>query len=108
MQLKIIDKKEQKLLSRLEVKAQIGFSGEATPSGDKVKQEVAKAVGKDVKLVVLKNIYTNFGEACAEVFAYVYDDAKKLDELEITHKKSKNGEKKTSESKEEVKAEEKK
>ena len=89
MNLEIIEKKEQKLLSRLEINAKISFSGGATPSNDDVKAEISKAVGKDAKLVVIKNIYTKYGDASADVLAYVYDDEKKLDELEKTHKKAK-------------------
>ena len=58
MKLNILDKKEQKLLSRTEVKGKLEFDKEATPSNDAVKEEIAKGVGKDAKLVVVKSIYT--------------------------------------------------
>jgi len=89
MDLEIKEKKEQKLLARLEIKAKISFSANATPSNDDVKAAIAKEVGKDAKLVVVKHIYTKFGDASADVFAYVYDNDKKLDELENKHKKPK-------------------
>ena len=94
MQLEITDKKEQKLLSRVEVKGIVKFDGSATPSNDKVKEAIAKNVGKDMKLVVVKNIYTSYGASSADVTAYVYDDEKKLKELEEKHKKVKKVEKK--------------
>jgi|TARA_Y100000310_G_C20434543_1_gene693107 ribosomal protein S24E len=97
MKLEIIEKKEQKLLSRLEVKARTGFEGSATPSNDDVKAAIAKETGKDVKLVVVQNIYTDFGTASATIFAHVYDNEEKLNELEITHKKAKKGEAKEGE-----------
>jgi ribosomal protein S24E len=111
MKLEIIEKKEQKLLSRLEVKARTGFEGSATPSNDDVKAAIAKETGKDVKLVVVQNIYTDFGTASATIFAHVYDNEEKLNELETTHKKAKKGEAKEGEAapaQEAPKAEEKK
>jgi ribosomal protein S24E len=92
MDLKIINKTEKKLLSRLEVDAEAGFTNEATPSNDKVKEAIAKEVGKDAKLVVVKKIATNYGDASASIKAYVYENEAKLDELEVTHKKGKEGE----------------
>ena len=89
MELNITDKKEQKLLSRLEVSATISFNGGVTPSNDAVKDALAKNLGKDAKLVVVKGIYTKYGDSFADVSAYVYDNEKKLDEIEVTHKKSK-------------------
>ncbi len=89
MELNIADKKEQKLLSRLEVKGKITFSGGATPSSDQVKEAIAKNLGKDAKLIVVKNIYTDYGSASADIMVYVYDDEKKMKELEETNKKSK-------------------
>ncbi len=92
MQLDITDKKEQKLLSRVEVKGIVRFDSGATPSNDNVKEAIAKSVGKDMKLVVVKNIYTHYGASSADVNAYVYDNEAKLKELEEKHKKAKKGE----------------
>jgi ribosomal protein S24E len=89
MKLEIVEKKEQKLLSRLEIKATTSFEGSVTPSNDAVKAAIAKETGKDVKLVVVQNIYTDFGTASATISAHVYDNEEKLKELEETHKKGK-------------------
>ena len=94
LKLEIIEKNEQKLLSRSAVKGKLSFEGTATPSNDQVKEEIAKHIGKDAKLVVVKHIYTKYGNPSADVFAYVYDDEKKLKELEEKHKKEKKEEKK--------------
>jgi ribosomal protein S24E len=110
MELNITDKKEQKLLSRLEVSATISFNGSVTPSNDAVKDAIAKKIGKDIKLVVVKGIYTKYGDSSADVNAYVYDNEKKLDEIEVTHKKVKEEKKEDEETPAAVapKAEEKK
>jgi ribosomal protein S24E len=93
MKLEILEKKEQKLLSRLEIKARTSFEGSVTPSNDAVKAAIAKETGKDIKLVVVQNIYTDFGTASATISAHVYDNEETLKELEETHKKGKKGEK---------------
>ncbi|TKJ17651.1 hypothetical protein CEE44_03920 [Candidatus Woesearchaeota archaeon B3_Woes] len=89
LKLDITNKEEQKLLSRLKVEGKLKFEGSATPSGDSVKEAIAKNIGKDVKLVVVKNIYTKYGSSSADVLAYAYDDEKKLKELEEVNKKPK-------------------
>ena len=89
MKLNIHDKKEQKLLSRLEVKGRLEFDGSTTPSNDAVRESVAKNVGKDAKLVVIKSIYTDYGKASADVRAYVYDSEAKLKNVERVKEDSK-------------------
>jgi ribosomal protein S24E len=94
MELNIIDKKEHKLLSRLEVKATISFGSNPTPSNQSVKDALAKNLEKDIKLVVIKHIYTKYGDTSANVEAYVYDNEIKLKELEKKDKKSKDNDSK--------------
>ena len=91
MELNIKEKKEQKLLSRLEVRGDISFDG-PTPSNDVVKQAIAKKVGKDVKLIILKKIGTNYGSTSASIFAYVYDNEDKLKDVERIKEEKKEGE----------------
>jgi ribosomal protein S24E len=89
MDLKITDKKDEKLLQRACVKGVADFGKAVTPSNDAVKDAIAKHLGKDAKLVVVKHIYTKFGSHSADVIAYVYDNEKKHNELEVSHKKPK-------------------
>ncbi len=96
LDINIKEQKENKLLSRLELSATIEFIGEATPSNDKVKEIIAKKTGKEAKLVIMKHIYTNYGDSSAEVIAYIYNDEKKMKELE-ENKKQKGAEKKEGE-----------
>lgn len=91
LELKIVEKIEQTLLSRLEVNGTISFKGNKTPSNEEVLKEIAKSAGKDEKLIVLKGIKTHFGSANANFSAYIYDDEKKLKELEVKDKKAKKG-----------------
>lgn len=89
LDLNITQKKEEKLLGRTEINAKIDFGKTTTPSNDAVRDAIAKNLEKDVKLVVVKHIYTNFGTHKADVIAYAYDNEKKLDETEVIHKRVK-------------------
>jgi ribosomal protein S24E len=89
MDLKLNEKKEEKLLERTYIKGVVDFGKAPTVSNDAVKDSIAKQLGKEAKLVVVKHIYTKFGAHTADVIAYAYDNEKKYNELEVSHKKPK-------------------
>lgn len=103
--LKVINKKENILLSRIEVEAEISFKNKATPSTEEVKQQLSKTleVGKD--LIVLKQIDTSFGDTSAKILAYQYLSK---DDLNIIEPKIKKKEAKQEKKKGTKPAEEKK
>lgn len=103
MELKIIDKKEEPLLSRTRVEAEITFE-KTTPSREEIKSRLVKDLGKDEKLIVVKGIYTYLGSKKAKNLSYVYENEESLKRIEPRVKK-KAGEKK--EEGKEGKAEEK-
>ena len=74
MQLTINERKQNPLLNRLEVRAELGFVG-ATPSNVKVQELVAKEYASDLQLVVVRTIKTIFSHQKAKVEAFVYKDA---------------------------------
>ena len=86
MELKVINKKEEPLLSRIKVEAEIAFE-KATPSRAEIKSQVAKDVGKDEKLVVVKSIYTTYGLKKAKNVSYVYENEDSLKRIEVEKKK---------------------
>ena len=100
MELKIISKKEEPLLSRTKVEAEVVFE-KATPSREEIKSKLATDLGKDGKLIVVKGIYTIRGLKKAKNISYVYENEDYLKRIEVEKKGS---EKKA---KEEVKSEEK-
>ena len=100
MELKIISKKEEPLLSRTKVEAEVVFE-KATPSREEIKSKMATDLGKDGKLIVVKGIYTIRGLKKAKNISYVYENEDYLKRIEVENKGS---EKKA---KEEVKSEEK-
>lgn len=81
MELKIIKKKEEPLLSRTMVEAEITFE-KTTPSGAEVKSRLAKDLGKDEKLIAVKGIHTYLGSKKAKNLSYAYEDEESLKRIE--------------------------
>jgi small subunit ribosomal protein S24e len=116
MKLELLKERETPLLSRKRVTLSASYEG-ATPARKELRKSVAKKVSADEKLVILKHIYTRFGQHKAKVIAHVYEDEKAMNKLEEEYllkkhrekkeeKKEEGGEAKPEEKKEEPKAEE--
>ncbi len=88
MSMKIENKKENELLSRIEVTARIDFE-KSTPKTDDVKDQLAKAMSTDVSNIALKKIATVYGKREAEVTAYVYKSSDLLKKIEPKKKEKK-------------------
>ncbi|MBW3002551.1 hypothetical protein KY338_05325 [Candidatus Woesearchaeota archaeon] len=115
MKIEIKKKKENPLLSRIEVSGIVTFEG-ATPSNEQVAQSIASQLKTDASVVKMKKIYTTMGSHKAEFTACVYKSKEELDRVEPKPKKQLEKEKKAAEDakkaaeapKEEAKPEEKK
>lgn len=90
MQLNVTTKKEEPMLSRTMVQADMEFE-KSTPSYAEVTSLIAQNLKVDEKLVAIRYIYNSFGARKAKVTAYVYsDEAKKqLIEPKVKDKKAK-------------------
>ncbi len=90
MQLTNISTKEEPLLSRTMLKAELEFD-KATPSYQEVASLIAAHSKKDEKLIAIRHVYNLFGNKKAEVIAYVYSDESKKQFMEpkIKEKKAK-------------------
>ena len=86
MQLKIVNKKEDPLLSRTKVESEIIFE-KVTPSREEIKNELVKVLGKDEKLIVVKGIFTSYGLKKAKNLSYVYENEESLKRIEVEKKK---------------------
>ena len=86
MELKIINKKEDPLLSRTIIEAEIVFE-KATPSRTEIKSKLVKDLGKDEKLIVVKDIHTSYGLKKAKNVSYVYENIESLKRIEVETKK---------------------
>ena len=91
MELKIINKKADPLLSRIKVEAELTFD-KGTPSNAEVRSMLSKDLGKDEKLIVVKNIYTTYGLTKATNLSYIYENEEALKRIEV-QKKEKTGKK---------------
>ena len=110
MNLKVSEKKEEPLLSRKRLVAELEFDA-AVPSRKDVKAKIAQAEKADEKLIIIKKIKSAFRSRAAKVICCIYQDEKSMEKIEKEHSK-KSGEKKEEapkeEKKEPPKAEEKK
>lgn len=86
MDLKVIEKKEEPLLSRTKITSQLNFDA-GTPSEKDVKSKLASSLNSNENLIVIKSIYTNFGFRKADVIAYLYKDEKEMESTGIKPKK---------------------
>ena|SRR3989338_5807306 len=88
MELKILHKKEEPLLSRTRLEGEVMFD-KATPSTKEVKSSVAKSLGKDESLVDIDGIYNQYGQKKAKVVCYAYESLDVLKKIKVEGKKSK-------------------
>lgn len=97
MKVNIVEKQEQPMLYRTEVKAEVTFDREV-PSRSFMKEQVAKALKADQQLLIIREIKSGFSERKAEVYAYLYKDKDKLDKFvkDYLKKRNENGKKEES------------
>lgn len=81
MNINIESKKENALLSRTEIKADLTYEG-VTPSRIELKKKITAILGAKEELVVIKKIEVAYGFQKAVVTAYVYKTKQELDKLE--------------------------
>lgn len=76
MKVKILEKKENKLLRRLEVVFEVQHEdGEGTPPRNKVREEIAKKLKREIDVVFLKKLITKAGLNVSVGRANIYESA---------------------------------
>ena len=88
LELKIVNIKDEPLLSRKLVMASVEFE-KSTPSYAEVTSSLSSNLKTDEKLVVIRHIYNSFGARKADVIAYVYEDEAKKQLIEPKKKEKK-------------------
>ena len=88
MQMDVVEKKPEMLLSRTMVRANVDFD-KSTPSYKEMGSLIASHLKTDEKLVAIRHIYTAFGRKKAEVIAYIYSDEEKKQSIEPKLKEKK-------------------
>jgi small subunit ribosomal protein S24e len=82
MEYTIIEKKENKVLERTEVKFEIDYDGEPTPNTLTVKSKLIALLDTQKELIVIDTIKPRYGEPVAVGYAKVYDTEEALKEIE--------------------------
>ena len=73
MELQILEKKENPLLHRLELKFVVKHEKEKTPSREDVRNIIAANLNADKKRVILQYIHTPFGSNESKGYAKIYE-----------------------------------
>jgi len=81
MELKIIEKKDNKLLSRVEIIAEMVHEG-PTPGYEVIRKALAKQLDADESLIAVKHIYPSYGESRVKIIANIYEDKKAMEKIE--------------------------
>lgn len=71
---RLVGIRENKVIGRKEVTAEVWHVGLPTPNRLQLREEVAKALGVDVKQVYVIRVITDYGRHRSTVEAHVYDD----------------------------------
>ncbi len=86
MKLTITKEKENKLLKRTEIEAEIEYEG-ATPSNDVIKDKISEVKKAEKDLIVTKGIYSLFGKTKCKVIVDIYESKEAMGEIEPKPKK---------------------
>lgn len=81
MELKILEDNQKPLLSRREVLLELTFEGK-TPARLELRKKFADKLKVNEELVVVKNVYTQFGERKAKAHVNVYNNKEDLEKIE--------------------------
>lgn len=96
--MKILQKKQLELLPRIEITAEEEHNTKPTPSKSSIQEGLSKELKIDQDLIVIKHIYSGFGEGKSKIIAYAYKDKASLKRIEAQKRELKeNAEKKSKE-----------
>ncbi|MBN1377122.1 hypothetical protein JW949_02175 [Candidatus Woesearchaeota archaeon] len=96
MNIDIKEKNKKPLMQREEFIGKISFKG-PMPSRTELKKEIAKKLNKKEELIIIRKINPFYGKESADVYGFVYNNKKALEELEEDYMKKRNSEKKEAE-----------
>jgi ribosomal protein S24E len=82
MEVEITTVKENPLMDRREVKAEVDHQGETTPSEEDVKSRIAAENGIETENIEINHIYTNYGSNNSEASLHVYEEFEYDENLE--------------------------
>lgn len=88
MEIKIVSRKEEPLLSRVKIDSEIAFE-KATPSITEIRDALASQLGKDKDLIAIRGVYNEYGLRKAKGIAYLYDNEEIFKRFEAKKEKKK-------------------
>ncbi|MCD6510096.1 MAG: 30S ribosomal protein S24e [Thermoprotei archaeon] len=85
IELKIVKTKENKLLGRTEVLAEIYHEGKGTPPRHVIRKKIAELLGRPVNAVYVRRLLTEYGIGKTVGEIHVYEDPAIGEEVEPRH-----------------------
>jgi small subunit ribosomal protein S24e len=85
MEIEIIEKQEQKLLKRTEIKYRALHPKESTPNRDAVRDELAKLLKAKKGNIVIDHQESQFGKSETIGYAKIYENAETVKDIERKH-----------------------
>ena len=82
MKVEIVERKENPLLQRMEIKFRVDHSGQATPKRMDVRAQLAAQLSVPQELVMIEKIASTYGRQAASGIARVYSSRERLEQLE--------------------------
>ncbi|MCD6381078.1 MAG: 30S ribosomal protein S24e [Candidatus Odinarchaeota archaeon] len=82
MEIRVISKRENKLLERVEVEFEVLYPNQPTPNRFEVKEKLAALLAKDRSLVFIKRMVPRAGTPTAKGLAHVYDSLERAELVE--------------------------
>lgn len=74
----VVKERENKVIGRLEVDGYVFHSGRGTPSRSKVREVLSKMYGRDVGLIVIRRLESEFGLGRSRLEAHLYPNKELL------------------------------
>lgn len=90
MEIDIIERKENPMLYREELRVEILHQGEGTPPREAVRERLAAKLDRDMNVIVVRDLDTKFGTTCTVGDVRCYEDASYTFEIEKNHMLEKN------------------
>lgn len=85
MEIEILEKSDNVLLERTEVKAKVEHPKEATPARKALSEALKESLGIKKEVLVVDNIDSSFGKHESIVFAKIYKKVETAREVEADH-----------------------
>ncbi len=91
MEIEILSRRENKLLSRLELRFQIRYEEGTTPSRPEIREGLTKELKLKKQVLVIDSVQSQFGKREARGYAKIYESVEEARRLERPHVLARNG-----------------